>query len=468
MWQPRRMTGPAAAISAVLTAAACAGNTAAPQQAITAVDPYPTTKPDVTISLWDGFSQGSENDAFNAMITNFEKVHPNIHVKVTGNIGDTQIQQGIKAGGAQSPDVAVSFTTDDVGTYCSTGEWINLKQDLAAAQIDVAKTFPAPLVAYTQYEGDQCSLPLENDAYGLYYNKAMFASAGITDPPKTLSDLQADALKLTVKNPDGSFKTIGFFPSFAYFEQVPGHFTPTFHLKWQGPTHNSELASDPGFTTMLQWQKSFEGAILNQAPKSSLKQLTDFMNKSMSAGEFTSGQNPFETGAVAMSLDGEWRNANLKAETPTLSYGTAPFPVQDSDSASYGGGYLSGTVIGISSRSAHQDADWEMVKYLTTNTASLVTFANAIYNVPSTFASLASPQLTQDPNFQTFVKVSGDPNSSTTPASPNGGQYQQTAQTWVATWEAGQVSDSGLPAALAALDSQIDKDTAAGVRPSGS
>jgi multiple sugar transport system substrate-binding protein len=169
-----------------------------------------------------------------------------------------------------------------------------------------------------------------------------------------------------------------------------------------------------------------------------------------------------------MSLDGEWRNANLKAETPKLSYGTAPFPVQDADAADYGGGYLSGTVIGISSRSAHQDADWELVKYLTTDTASLVTFANAIYNVPSTFAALASPQLTQDPGFQTFVKVSGNPNSSTTPASPNGGQYQQTAQTWVATWEAGQVPAANLSSALAALDAQIDKDTAAGVRPSGS
>jgi multiple sugar transport system substrate-binding protein len=468
MWQLRRMTGPAAAISAVLTAAACAGNTAAAPQKITAVDPYPASKPNVTISLWDGFSQGSENDAFNAMVATFQKAHPNINVKITGNIGDTQIQQGIKAGGAQSPDVAVSFTTDDVGTYCSTGEWINLKQDLSAAQIDASKTFPAPLLAYTQYQGDQCALPLENDAYGLYYNKAMFATAGVTTPPKTLTELQADALKLTVKNPDGSFKQIGFFPSFAYFEQVPGHFTPTFHLKWQGPTHNSEIASDPGFTSMLQWQKSFEDAVLNQAPKSSAKQLTDFMNKSMSAGEFTAGQNPFETGATAMSLDGEWRNANLKAETPNLSYGTAPFPVQDADASSYGGGYLSGTVIGISSRSAHQDADWELVKYLTTNTASLVTFANAIFNVPSTFAALASPQLTQDPNFQTFVKISGNPNSSTTPASPNGGQYQQTAQTWVATWEAGQVSSSGLASALSALDPQIDKDTAAGVRPSGS
>jgi len=464
----RRMTGPAAAIAACLTAAACAGTTAAPQQKITAVDPYPTTKPDVTINLWHGFSEGSENDAFNAMVKSFEAAHPNIHVNVTGNITDTQIQQGIKAGGAKAPDVTVSFTTDDVGTYCSTGEWLDLKQDLAAAQIDVAKTFPAPLISYTQYQGDQCALPLENDAYGLYYNKTFFQQAGVTTPPKTLSELQADALKLTVKNPDGSFKRVGFFPSFAYFEQVPGHFTSTFHLKWQSADHKSLLAGDPGFTAMAQWQKSFEDAVLNQAPKSTAKQLDDFMNKSMGAGEFTAGQNPFETGAVAMSVDGEWRNANLKAETPNLSYGTAPFPVQDSDAASYGGGYLSGTVIGISSRSAHQDADWELVKYLTTNTATLVAFADAIQNVPSTLAALASPQLTQDANFQTFVKISSDPHSATTPASPNGGQYQQTTQTWLAKWEAGQVPAAGLSSALGALDQQIDKDTAAGVRPDGS
>ncbi|HEU5333956.1 MAG TPA: extracellular solute-binding protein [Actinocrinis sp.] len=465
MTRPRRIPGIAAALAASLTAAACAGNTGGSTQTVNGVDPYPASKPAVTIKLWDGFSQGSENDAFNAMVATFEKAHPNIHVAVTGNINDTQIQQGIKAGGSQSPDVAVSFTTDDVGTYCSTGEWINLKQDLSAAQIDVAKTFPSALVNYTQYQGDQCALPLENDAYGLYYNKALLTAAGVTAPPKTLSELQADALKLTVKNPDGSFKQMGFFPSFAYFEQVPGHFTSVFKLKWQTPTHNSDLAGDPGFTAMVQWQKSFRDAVLNQAPKSTDQQLTDFMDKSMAAGEFTSGQNPFETGAVAMSVDGEWRNANLKAETPSLSYGTAPFPTQDSDASSYGGGYLSGTVVGISSRSAHQDADWELVKYLTTNTDSLVTFANAIYNVPSTFAALASPKLTQDPNFQTFVKISGNADSMTTPASPNGGQYQQDAQSWLATWEAGQVSDLG--SALSGLDHQIDKDTQAGSRPSG-
>jgi multiple sugar transport system substrate-binding protein len=36
-------------------------------------------------------------------------------------------------------------------------------------------------------------MPFLADAYGLYYNKKMFAAAGITDPPKTLTELADDA-----------------------------------------------------------------------------------------------------------------------------------------------------------------------------------------------------------------------------------------------------------------------------------
>ena len=40
----------------------------------------------------------------------------------------------------------------------------------------------------------------------------MFAKAGITEPPKTMTELMADAKKLTVRNPDGSIKVAGFVP----------------------------------------------------------------------------------------------------------------------------------------------------------------------------------------------------------------------------------------------------------------
>jgi ABC-type sugar transport system, periplasmic component len=32
-------------------------------------------------------------------------------------------------------------------------------------------------------------MPFLADAYGLYYNKKMFAAAGIANPPKTFSEL---------------------------------------------------------------------------------------------------------------------------------------------------------------------------------------------------------------------------------------------------------------------------------------
>src|SRR3712207_8131013 len=51
-----------------------------------------------------------------------------------------------------------------------------------------SKTFPKPLLEYTQFEGKRCALPILNDAYGLYYNKDMFKAKGIAGPPKTLTE----------------------------------------------------------------------------------------------------------------------------------------------------------------------------------------------------------------------------------------------------------------------------------------
>ena len=68
------------------------------------------------------------------------------------------------------------------------------------------------------------------------------------------------------------------------------------------------------------------------------------------------------------------------------------------------------------------------MKYLTTDTDAVVSFANAIHNVPSTFDALKSPDLDQSDGIKTFVEIAQNPNSNTTPASPNGGAYQLTLQ----------------------------------------
>ena len=107
-------------------------------------------------------------------------------------------------------------------------------------------------------------------------------------------------------------------------------------------------------------------------------------------GDEFSASNAFETGKLAMNLDGEWRVAFIADEHPDLHYGTAPMPVDDAQPELYGSGYINGTIIGIPKASKHQDQAWELVKYLTTDDHALAELSNGLRNVPSTTASARS------------------------------------------------------------------------------
>lgn len=434
----RVATAAAAITVTALLGSGCTGNTAG-----SAKD---DVTQDTTITFWHGYSAPSEVKAIQANITAFEAKNPKIHVKVVGNIDDDKINQALRAGGASAPDVVSSFTTDNVGKFCSSNVFVDLKQFLDKSGVDVDKTFPKPLLEYTQFEGKRCTLPLLNDAYGLYYNKLAFAAAGISGPPKTMSEFEADAVKLTKAKGD-SFSQLGFMPNFHGYESTFGHFA----AQW-GPTYfddqtKSNVAKDPAFTKMLDWQKDLVGKLGGFAKLEKYRS---------TFGDEFGPKNPFHTGQVAMAIDGEWRNAMIKEAVPNLDYGTAPFPVPDDQADKYGRGYLSGTIIGIAATSQKQNAAWELTRYLTTDTQAVVSFANAIKNVPSTYDGLKSPDLQTTPQFKTFLDISANPNSNTTPATANGGAFQLTLQDVGYLYEAGKVAN--LPAALAKADQQIDKD----------
>ena len=168
---------------------------------------------ETTINFWHGWSAPSEVKAVKTLVAGFEKAHPNIHVNVVGNMTDDKINQALRAGGAKAPDVISSFTTNNVGKFCSSGALVDLNPFFKKAGIDPEKTFPKAMNEYTQFDGNRCAVPLLGDAYGLYYNKTAFEKAGITAPPKTWSEFEADAKKLTITKGD-SYKQLGFMPNY--------------------------------------------------------------------------------------------------------------------------------------------------------------------------------------------------------------------------------------------------------------
>jgi multiple sugar transport system substrate-binding protein len=438
-----RLTKAAAAVAATaaisLLASACTG-----QSSSSAND---DAGKDVTINFWHGWSAPNELKAINDNVARFEKLHPNIHVKVQSNITDDKINQALRAGGGQAPDVVSSFTTDNVGQFCSSGAFTDLAPFLKQSKIDPTTTFPKTMLEYTQYKGQRCTLPLLGDAYGLYYNKKEFAAAGITAPPKTMSEFDADAVKLT-KSSGGSYAQLGFMPDFHGYESTPGHLAAQWGVKYFDADGKSQVAKDSGFASMFNWQQGLVKSL------GGFGKLEKYRN---TFGDEFGAKNPLQTGQVAMGIDGEWRLGMAK-DAGMNDLGVAPFPVSDNQVSTYGKGYVTGTIVGIADNSTKKNAAWELVKFMTTDTDAVVSFANAIHNVPSTLAALKSPKLDPDPAFRTFIDIAQNPDSTTTPASVNGGAYQVTLQDFGYSYEAGK--SKNLKSGLQGVDTQVDKDIA--------
>ncbi|MEU7169001.1 ABC transporter substrate-binding protein [Streptomyces morookaense] len=401
----------------------------------------------VTLKFWHGWSEKKEVAAIDASIARFEKLHPLIKVEATGNVPDSTVNQALRAGGGNAPDVVSSFTTNNVGQYCSTGMWVDLDPFLAKSGLDKSRIFPAPLVRYSAHQGRQCALPLLADAYGLYYNKDAFEKAGITRPPRTMSEFEDAAVRLTQRTKDGSYRQLGFMPDFRLYQNSPDRFFAQWGPRYFDGKGKAMLAREPAAKQFFSFHRELVSAL------GGYTQLETFRT---TFGDEMSSQNAFLTGKLAMHLDGEWRGLMLDEAKPGFRWGTAPLPVPDDRAGTYGRGYLTGTVVGIAHSSRHQNAAWELVKFLTTDTDQVVAFANAIHNVPSTNAALASPKLDRDPAFRTFLGIASHPDSTGMPPSVNGGQYITALQDFGYAVEAGKVRD--LDKGLRALDRQIDDD----------
>jgi multiple sugar transport system substrate-binding protein len=393
----------------------------------------------VTITFWSAYT-ARELKEYQQAFVGFHAKYPWITVKGTGNIQDDKIIAAINGGNA--PDALLSFSPNNTGKFCASGAWTNLNDRIKADKLDLS-LFPKVALSYSGYKGNQCSLPALADAYGLYMNTAMMKAAGIAQPPKTLSELMADAKKLTVRNSDGSLKRIGLNPLFGHYEVFSDALRQAYGAPWFDASGKPILSKDPRWAAMLKWQKQ----LVDWYGYDKLRKFT-----AASADEF-GASNDFEIGRVAMQYDGEWRTAFLKAEHPELKYTTAPFPAADSQPAQYGSGTVGGDIVAIPRGSKHPDEAWLLVKYLATDTDALVGLSNRLKNLPTTKAAAVSSKITHDPAFAPFLKVFTNPKSQFDPLTPIGQQYGDTFSSFATKWQAGQVKD--VAKGLADVDKQI-------------
>jgi multiple sugar transport system substrate-binding protein len=141
-------------------------------------------------------------------------------------------------------------------------------------------------------------------------------------------------------------------------------------------------------------------------------------------GEYASAQNPFYTGKVAMTLDGEWQPVFIKQYASNLDWGVAPIPYPDSQSSLAGATQLSSSMFFIPRNAPHKKQAWVFLKYLTGRDA-MTQFTRALGNLPARKSLLGSSIYNDLPQFNAWLDSLKSPNLRIFASLPTTAQYQK-------------------------------------------
>lgn len=261
----------------------------------------------VILNVWTGFT-GGDRPGYDTIVKDFNASHPKIQVNMTVQPWDT-IQQKLPSAWltGQGPDLAApSSDPNALAQYVKTNSVLALTNTGSGDdKINVDKLAPATVKEFT-YSGKLYAIPANYATLSLYYNKKAFAAAGISSPPATVAEFQADAKKLTL--PDG--KQYGL--SLADNQTI--QMWPILQWLEGGDIVNAKNCS-----------------VLQSAPgQGSLKPWADLVaNDKISPVGQTGAEadSLFSAGKAAMELNGPWAAAGYKAAGIDLGIATVPLTV---------------------------------------------------------------------------------------------------------------------------------------------
>jgi multiple sugar transport system substrate-binding protein len=150
----------------------------------------------VTLTFWNGFT-GPDEAAVVALVKQFNASHPDIQVNMTIEPWDTltaKLPLDLRVG--KGPDIA-GLSNQYVPQYAQSGLIQPIDSVYGASGVD-ASVIPAGLKTVMQYNGHYYAAPMTLDPIMMYWNKTLFKKAGLSGPPTTWSQWQADAVKLSI------------------------------------------------------------------------------------------------------------------------------------------------------------------------------------------------------------------------------------------------------------------------------
>ena len=279
----------------------------------------------------------------------------------------------------QGPDV-VNIGNTWSASLQATGAFLPMSPAIMTQIGDTGRFLPGALAATGASGKDPVGVPIYSTAYGLYYNKAEFAAAGITSAPTTWEDLIADGQKLTHSGQWGLTLEAG---------QIPENAHAAFVFSEQQGGSWFDSSGNPTFAT--------------PANVAAIKEIIGFMGSDKIANpsdaENTNGTEAlqeFASGKAAMLM---WQpaGANLaKYGMQSSAYGVAPlpFPASPPSGSQHIDSMVGGINLSVFANTKHEAAALAFVKFMTSQQTEI--------SLNKTYGSLPSvTDAYSDPAFQT-------------------------------------------------------------------
>ena len=337
----------------------------------------PATAGAETVRFTAAYYSAATGPYFEKMAAAFHAQNPGIDVKVEVVNWDTLLQTlQTDISGGTNPDISI------IGT-----RWLlDFVKDDQAEPLDAMMgtefhdRFIGPFLTPGQIGGKTYGLPIAASARALYYNKALFAKAGITDAPKTWADVAADADKLKASGVAG-FGIQG--------KQIETD-VYWYYALWTeggdvvGPDAKAAFNSPAGVKALTMYKSMIDKGQAEDG-------VTNYAREDL--------QNLFKQGRLGMVITAPFLINQIAKEAPALDYGLAPIPT-DAAPATYA---VTDSVV-LFKNSKVKPAAFKFLDYLFTS-APRVEFTKGEGFLPTTTAEAADPYFTGNERLQTFVKL---------------------------------------------------------------
>src|SRR5580693_3128648 len=277
----------------------------------------------VTLKFWNQYNEvdGEQKAMVDVVIPAFEKANPGIKVQSIYYNDNVIEQKFLAAAAAGDPPDIMRADIADVPALANQGTLTDLGTAMSDYKVITANALPGPL-ATNEWKGQYYGLPLDTNTQALYWNKALFAAAGLSGPPTTLSQLFSDAAKLTNKSKgiyglgvDGT----DIWNVAPYIWSSDGSFTNADFTTASG--YMDSPATEAAVQTLVNLRKTGDIG-------------TDFLGGTGAV----SGEEGFPKGQYAMYIDGPWAVSTYAALKPVPDYAIAQFPAGSAGSFSTVGG----------------------------------------------------------------------------------------------------------------------------------